>query len=71
MKFTLLFCKICKTCFMFFNNFETSSLSPSVKYFTDHFKAVLMWIFYVLTVVFAMPLCASVYMPYGHMLEMG
>ena len=35
--------------------------SPPVKYFTDHSKAVLLlWIFFCL--VFAMPLCASVYM---------
>ena len=38
---------------------------PPVKYFTDRSKAVLLlWIFYVFffCLVFAMPLCASVYM---------
>ena len=41
--------------------FETG-LSPSVKYFTDRSKAVLLlWIFF-FCLVFAMPLCASVYM---------
>ena len=34
-----------------------------VKYFKDRSKAVLLlWIFYVFCLVFAMPLCASVYM---------
>ena len=38
-------------------------LSPPVKYFTDHFKTVLLlWIFYVFLLVFAMPLRASAYM---------
>ena len=41
-----------------------TGLSPSVKYFTDRSKVVLLlWIFYVsLCLVFAMPLWASVYM---------
>ena len=41
-----------------------TGLSPPVKYFTDRSKAVrLLWIFYVFfCLVFAMPLCASVYM---------
>ena len=39
-----------------------TGLSPPVKYFNDRSKAVLLlWIFYVF-LVFAMPLCASVYM---------
>ena len=38
-----------------------TGLGPPVKYFTDRYKAVLLlWIFFCL--VFAMPLCASVYM---------
>ena len=39
-------------------------LSPPVKYFTDRSKEVLLlWIFYVFfCLVFAVPLCASVYM---------
>ena len=42
------------------------SLSPPVKYFTDRSKAVLLlWIFNVLfCLVFAMSLCASVYMSF-------
>ena len=42
---------------------DKEALSPSVKYFTDHTKAVLLLlIFYVFfCLVFAMPLCASVY----------
>ena len=41
--------------------------SPPVKYFTDRSKAVLLlWIFYVFCLVFAMPLCASVYMCLGN-----
>ena len=41
-----------------------TGLSPPVNYLTDRFKAVLLlWIFYVFfCLVFAMPLCASVYM---------
>ena len=36
---------------------------PSRKIFSDRSKAVLLlWIFYIFSVVFAMPLCASVYM---------
>ena len=42
----------------------STGLSPPVEYFTDRSKAVLpLWIFYVLfCLVFAMSLCASVYM---------
>ena len=45
------------------HNIETG-LSPPVKYFTDHSKAVLLlWIFYdFFCLVFALSLCASVYM---------
>ena len=41
-----------------------TGLSPPVKYFTDRSQDVLLlWIFYVsFCLVFAMPLCASVYM---------
>ena len=41
-----------------------TGLSPPVKYFNDHSKAVLLlWIFYVfICLAFAMPLSASVYM---------
>ena len=41
-----------------------TGISPSVKYFTDRSKAdLLLWIFHVFfCLVFAMPLCASVYM---------
>ena len=41
-----------------------TGLIPPVKYFTDRSKAVLLlWIFYIFfCLVFAMPLCASVYM---------
>ena len=40
-----------------------TGLSPLVKHVTDRSKAVLLWIFYVfICLVFAMPLCASVYM---------
>ena len=41
-----------------------TGLSPTVKYFIDSSKAVLLlWIFYVFFgLVFAMPLCASVYL---------
>ena len=40
-----------------------TGLSPPVKYFTDRSKAVLLlWIFCGWFSVFAMPLCASVYM---------
>ena len=49
-------------------------LSPPVKYFTDRSKAVLLlWIFYMFLfcLVFAMSLCASVYMCFGHMLGKG
>ena len=40
-----------------------TGLSPPVKYFTDRSKAApLLWIFYVFCLVFAMPVCVSVYM---------
>ena len=40
---------------------DKEALSPPVKYFTDRSKAVLLlWIFF-FCLVFAMPLCASVY----------
>ena len=40
-----------------------TGLSPPVKYFTDRSKVeLLLWVFYVFGLVFAMPLYASVYM---------
>ena len=44
-----------------------TGLSPPVKYFTDRSKAAfLLWIFYgFFCLVFAMPLCASVFVPCG------
>ena len=43
-----------------------TGLSPHAKYFTDRSKAVLLlWIFYVYSVLYLLSLCASVYMCLG------
>ena len=43
-----------------------------IKFFTDRSKAVLLlWILCFFCLVFAMPLCASVYMCCGHLLGKG
>ena len=48
-------------------------LSPPVKYFTDRSKAVLLlWIFYVYSVLCLICLCARLlYVPCGHLLGKG
>ena len=74
----------CLLCFITFPNMYWSTselrarlaretgLSPPVKYFTDRSKAVLLlWIFYVFCLVFAMPLCVCLYVHCGHLLGKG
>ena len=55
---------LCLNCLQRFSADKDLVFSPPMKYFTDRSKAVrLLWIFYVyFCLVFAMPLCASVYM---------
>ena len=52
---------------------SVTGLSPPVKYFTDHSKAVLLlWIFYVfLSCVFYAFVCVFLRVPCGHLLGKG